>query len=158
MEFGMSAQPTTINVHVEDRSPDDGSIYLALTMNGKTIEDARASADVVDDIRRVLGVERAQLVNDMFKALEGYLRGEQGEVYLSSPQKDPQYPLRYLSRYIYNAQDEAQVGLVWYDVTSSETGPEEVPAHVKNQLRTAVHRQMTEPGSKARAIVDMFTK
>ena len=154
----MSAQPTTIIFNIEERSNHDGSIELVLIINGKVVTKSYASADVVNDIRRLLGIDREQLVKDMSEALMGYLQGDRGAAYLSSPQKDPQESLRFISRYIYNAQDESQVGFVWYDVTSSETGPDEVPFHVKNELRKAVHRQMTEPGSKARAIVDMFTK
>lgn len=154
----MSAQPTIINAYVEDRSPHDGSIYLVLTINGRTVEEVRASADIVEDIRRVLGIKREQLVDDMSKEMISFIQQERGVVALSLPQEDPHHPLRFTARYIYNAQAEEQVGLVWYDVTSSETGPDDVPFHIRNELRTLVHRQMTEPGSKARAIVDMFTK
>ncbi|GAB4566965.1 MAG: hypothetical protein Tsb0020_19100 [Haliangiales bacterium] len=55
----------------------------------------------------------------------------------------------------YRDRDHVDTGLVWYDVNTSDTGPDELPTIVRNKTRLEVHRKLTGNGSAARALVDI---
>ncbi len=48
--------------------------------------------------------------------------------------------------------------MVWYDVPSSTTGPDNLAAVVRNKMRSDVHRLLTEASPNARGIVDSLER
>lgn len=53
---------------------------------------------------------------------------------------------RHLSR-------EVIAGVVWYDVSVGTTGPETLPALVRNKLRYAVHEQLVKGNAAAEELL-----
>ncbi|MEX1366146.1 MAG: hypothetical protein AB1Z98_23680 [Nannocystaceae bacterium] len=134
--------------------PSDG-IRLELFVEGERVATATATGDVLDGIRSLLGVSAESVEDDLRASLVALLKGQLEKVALTEPLEDPAQPLRFRSKYTYRDFGEIRTDVVWYDVQASETGPEGVPAVVRNKMRHEVHRLLTGAGSRAREIVDL---
>jgi hypothetical protein len=64
--------------------------------------------------------------------------------------------LKFVSRYTYRDFDDISVGVVWYDVRTSTTGPDDLPAVVRNKMRFEVHSKLTDQSPNARGMVDLL--
>lgn len=135
---------------------DDG-IVLELHAQGVRLARATASRDIIADIDAMLGVKKAAVEAELRTALVEYLKNQLATVEVAEPVEDSEKSLLFRARFTQTVGDEIRSGVVWYDVTESKTGPESLPAVVRNKMRHAVHRQLTTPGSSARALVDMHT-
>jgi len=144
-----------VGYEIRQASAPDGGVTLELFVEGEPVARAAASASVLDDMRTVLGHQRDAVVADLRKALLDVLKTQGQFVEILEPAEDPKKKLRFVSRYVYRLLDDVSTGVVWYDVTESATGPESVPAVVRNRMRQDVHRKLTDPGSAARALVDL---
>lgn len=135
--------------------PDSG-IELALSIEGKVLAVARASRDAVDDMQRLLGLDREAIEASLLEALEAHLRQELERVTLDHIQEDPERELIFHARYIYNDEQGAlDAGLATYDMAENVVTPEDLPPIVRNKMRREVHRMLTAPGSAARALVEI---
>ena len=136
--------------------PDaDGGLVLELLAEGLRLGRASASADILADMGVMLGLDRTAVAAELRSALVEYLKHQLGTVTVSEPVEDPARKLRFRSRFTLRSGGEIQTGVVWYDVTDSMTGPESLAAVVRNKMRHEVHRKLTDPGTAARALVDL---
>ena len=104
------------------------------------------------------GFRREDVVEELRTALTGYLKNQLATVCISDPQEDPTHRLRYVSRYTLRSREDNEVraGVVWYDIPESTTGPDDLPAIDRNQMRFEVHRKLTSFGSEARGLVELL--
>jgi hypothetical protein len=135
--------------------PDrEGGLAFELLVEGSRLGRASASVDILADMHAMLGMDREAVATTLRTALVDYLKHQLATVTVSEPVEDSQRKLRFASRFTLRQGDHVQAGVVWYDVTESTTGPDSLPAVVRNKMRHEVHRKLTEPGSAARALVD----
>jgi len=141
----------------EIRESEDafGGIQIELWIEDERLARATAPADKLDDMRVLLGLEREAVAEELRHALKDLLKGQLGKVSISDLARDPDKPLSYRARYTYRDHDEVETGVVSYDVDSAATGPEGLPATVRNKMRHVVHQELTGVGSAARALVDI---
>lgn len=128
---------------------------LELCVEGKPIASAGAGQDMLDAMEHQLGMNRQDVAAALHHALEDLLKNQLDKVSVSEPIEDSSTPLRFRARYTYRDRDHVDTGLVWYDVNTSDTGPDELPTIVRNKMRLEVHRKLTGNGSAARALVDI---
>src|SRR5512144_2473882 len=76
-------------------------------------------------------------------------------VEISDVKEYPDCPLRLTGRFTHKLRGGISTGIVWYDVSSSTTGPDDVSPVVRNEMRFAVLRKLTGEGTVARALVDL---
>lgn len=136
-------------------TPDKGGIRLGLFLEGKRIATAGASQDVLDDMQHTLGLDRAQVTEQLRGSLQSYLTSQLDKVTVTELRPDPTKPLLFHARYTYRDDDVIDSGVVSYDVGESKTFDSQLPALIRNRMRQEVHRRLTTPGSAARALVDM---
>ena len=132
-----------------------GGIRLVLRVEGADIATASAEGDIIHDMGVLLGLQRDTIVEDLRAALLDVLRTQGQSVHVDSIVEDPTSPLRFNGRYTHRLRNDLQTGIVWYDVSASLTGPDTVPAVVRNKMRFEVHRQLTGADGSARALVDL---
>jgi hypothetical protein len=130
-----------------------GGIALELWAEGSRLARAAASKQILEQMRACLGLEPAQVAAELQAALVAYLRNQLATVEVSEPIEDPKKKLRFASKFTLRSGDLIEPGVVWYDVTESTTGPDSLPAIVKNKMRHEVHRKLTDPGSVARELL-----
>lgn len=133
--------------------PDSEALRLELWVENRRIATASAVVEVLDAMQRHLGLAREQVAQELRASLEALLKNQLDKVTISDLREEGS--LRYVARYTYRDFETVATGLVWYDVQTSETGPSEIPAVVRNKLRHEVHRRLTGEGTHARAIVDL---
>lgn len=144
-----------LGYEIKELKSADGDLTLDLVVEGVTFARASASAQVLEDICAVLGVSRDEVEHDLREALVDVLRGQTQAAEITEITKDPQQRLRFSALFKHTFGKHVEAGLVWYNVATSETGPEDVPPTVRNKLRLEVHRLLTTEGSSARALADM---
>jgi hypothetical protein len=136
--------------------PDaDGGLVLELRVEGKTAATARASADVLAQLNADLGSNRDNVKTFLEETLARDLKQQLAKVELTPPKAIPAGGLRFVSRYTYRDFETIYTGVVWYDVPTSLTGPEDLAAVVRNKMRSEVHRLLTDDAPNARGIVDL---
>jgi len=146
----------SLSYEIRTASDPGGGLRLELWVEDKRVATATASRDVLEVVEHQLGLRRDDVAKALRDSLEALLRHQLEKVSVSEPREDAEQPLRFLSTYTYLDHDMISMGVVWYDVQASETGPDELPAVVRNKLRHEVHRQLTREGTHARAIVDLY--
>jgi hypothetical protein len=146
------------DIHYEIRDVPDphGALVLELHAEGRRLAGARAGAEVLADMERQLGTTRDEVRASLESALVDHLKHQLAKVELTPPIADPPGALRFVSRYIYRDFDDISAGLVWYDVRSSTTGPDDLPAVVRNKMRFEVHSALTGQSPNARGMVDLL--
>lgn len=133
----------------------NGGLVLELFVEGAHVARASASAPILADMHAVLGLSRDSVAQHLRQALLDALTSQGQFVEIADIIEDPAHALRFMGRYTHRFRDEVVTGLVWYDVKTSATGPDDVAAMVRNKMRFKVHRKLTEDGSAARALVDL---
>lgn len=146
---------TAVAYEIRELPSDSDGVRLALLVEGAVIATASAGGEVLHDMQAVLGLQRDAIVADLRAALLDVLRTQGQSVQVDSIVEEPGRPLRFSGRYTHRLRNDLRTGIVWYDVNTSVTGPEEVPAVVRNKMRFEVHRRLTEDGGAARALVDL---
>ncbi len=144
----------SVGYEIREAAAPDGGVVLELVVEGAVFARASASSADLDALKDVRGDQRDDVIATLRQALIDALKTQGQFVTISDPLEDPEQELRFSSRYIYRLRDNISTGVVWYNVTESTTGPESLPAVVRNKMRYAVHRKLTEPGSVARALVE----
>jgi len=153
--MGQPAQPYSI----QERTSPDGGLTLELSIEGERRAVATASGDVVEQMLTQFGLTRKQVVYNLKSELLEVLKHKQVEtVNIYDPIEDPEHDLRFSSRYALHSRNENQIqaGIVWYDVPSSTTGPDDLPAIVRNSMRLEVHRKLTGPDTNAHRLVELL--
>lgn len=106
-------------------------------------------------MRVTLGMETSEVTEHLKQALITALKSQEQDVEVTEVTEDSTRPLRFRGHYTHRFHGEIATGVVWYDLTSSTTGPDDVPAVVRNKLRSEVYRLLTSAGTAARALVDL---
>jgi hypothetical protein len=132
----------------------EGGLLQEAMVAGRRVATGRASAEILSDMWRVLGMSRDQVAAEHREALTAYVKGHLADVSIAQLTEDPQRPLRFTGRYTARQFDEISTGTAWYDVGTSATGPEGVPPMVRNRLRHEVHHLLTSKFSAARELLD----
>ncbi len=145
-----------LHFEITDVEAGDAGLRLELRVEGQRIAVASAAAEVLDAMQASLSLSREDVTVELRGALRDHLSRKLAQVTLDPPQADPPGSLRFISRYLLRDGDTISTGVVWYDVETSETGPEALPAAVRNKLRHEVHRSLTKEGTHARAIIDLL--
>jgi hypothetical protein len=141
-------QPTTNlpEASIVDVSDGSGGICLELRAEGETVATARAEPDTLDAMHEALGVTEEEIRTLLRERLAEYLRDGLERVTVSNLAffEDEDQRLKFLADYTYRHFDTVRTGLVWYDVTSGETGPDDLPTVVRNKMRAYVHDELSE--------------
>ena len=104
----------------------------------------------------MLGLGRDAVRTVLEESLVDQLKHQLAKVDVASPEPVAVGGLRFVSRYVYRDFDDISTGVVWYDVPSSTTGPEDLPAVVRNKMRFEVHRKLTEKSPNAHGLVELL--
>lgn len=145
----------SVGYEIRERASADGGVVLELVVEGAPIARATASAAILDDLRTERGLGREAALAHLRSALLDALKTQGQFVELRDLREHEGKPLHYSATFVYRLGPEVSTGLVWYDVNTSTTGPDDVPAVVRNKMRNEVHRALTAEGSVARALVDL---
>lgn len=141
---------------IHDMADPDGGLVLELRAEGQRIATARARADVLADMLAMLGLGRDAVRTVLEESLVDQLKHQLAKVDVATPEPVAVGGLRFVSRYVYRDFDDISTGVVWYDVPSSTTGPEDLPAVVRNKMRFEVHRKLTEKSPNAHGLVELL--
>lgn len=142
----------SIGYEIRERKDPDGGVVLELIVEGSLFARATASSTMLDDLQTELGYDRDAVIAELRKSLRGALKAQKQFVEISDLKEGT--PLRFTARFTHRLKDEISMGMVWYDVNSSTTGPDDLPAVVRNEMRLQVLRKLTSDGTVARALVD----
>lgn len=145
----------SIDYEITEHPTDDGGVAMELAVQGSMVARATVSGPRLAEMFGVLGFDRASVIAGVRATLSQVLRTQGQFVNISDIAENPSRPLYFNGRYHYRLGEEVSTGLVWYNVTATETGPEDVPAVVLHKMRTEVHRRLTTAGSVARSLVDL---
>ena len=118
----------------------DGAVDIELRAEGETIATAHVRNDALADMQSLLGSTRAEVQACVEAALAHRFKQDWADVTLTTPVL---VAGRFVSRYVHRGVEPLQVGLVWHDVSSRETGPDYVPAVARSRMRHLV-RQVLE--------------
>lgn len=149
-------KPTVLSISINEVPTTDGSIRAEATMGGRRIIAAAAGPEVLNQMTQQMGMDRESIVAKLQTALTDFISNHLETVTISPPIESPEGSLYFTSFYtLYlRSNDEIQSGIVWYDLPKSMTGPEDLPAIVKNKIRSEVHKSLTAPDSPARKLVE----
>lgn len=146
---------SSLTYEIRPMPSPDGGVRMGIFVEGRMHATATAGADELAQLEAQLGVGRDQVVEDLKASLESYVRDEFERVSISDIHADPNRPLRYSARSRMLTGTEFVEGLVWYDVGTSMTGPDDLSPVVRNKMRSEVHRTLTREQGTARALVDL---
>jgi hypothetical protein len=141
---------------IRDIAEPSGGIRLELWVEQQRVATASVPSDRLSDMGTVLGMDRDAVRAQLERALLAQLRHQLAKVEVDSPRADPPGGLRFVSRYIYRDFDDITAGVVWYDVPSSTTGPDDLPAVIRNKMRFEVHRQLTTRSPNTHELVELL--
>jgi hypothetical protein len=145
----------SVGYEIRDASTPDGDLVLDLVVEGAVLARATASATILEDMRSRLGLDRAAVVAELKEALVDALKTRGQSVVITDLREESGRPLRFSARFTYRLRNDITTGVVWYDVNTSQTGPDDLATVVRNKMRNEVHRHLTSDGSAARALVDL---
>ena len=145
----------SIAYEIRETATPDGGVALELVVEGSIVAHATVSAALFDAMRTELGLTREAVIGDLRKSLLAALKTQGQFVEITDVKEDPRQQLRFSGRFTHRLWDKVSTGVVWYEVDTSATGPEDLPAVVRNKMRLAVHRELTDAGTAARALVDL---
>ncbi len=140
---------------IREGQDPEGGIVLELWVDGACVSTATASANVLEQMAVDLGTAREDMRALLEEKLVENFKQQLAKVELTPPKAIPAGGLRFVSRYVYRDFGNVYAGVVWYDVPTGKTGPEDLSALVRNKMRTEVHRHLTEASPNARVIVDL---
>ena len=147
---------TDVQYEIRETRDVSGGIALALHVEGEQVATARVDGDVLAQMEAQLGSNREEVRAILEEALVRNLKQQLAKVELTRPRAIPPEGLRFVSRYVIRHSAAISAGIVWYDVPSGSTGPEDLVAVVRNKMRFEVHRLLTEASPKAREIIELM--
>jgi hypothetical protein len=145
-----------LQYEIREIADPQGGLILELHAEGQRVAGARTAGDVLGNMEQHLGMGREGVRTILESALVEHLKHQLAKVEVTPPQADPPGSLRFVSRYTYRDFDDISVGVVWYDVRTSTTGPDDLPAVVRNKMRFEVHSKLTDQSPNARGMVDLL--
>lgn len=122
----------------------DGGLVLELRIGTRRVFTARAGADALAALETTLGLLADDVHELLEQALRDVLAHHAPRVAIDRPQALPAGSERFVSRYFYRERQGVSIGLVWCDASSSTTGPDDVPAAVRQKMRLEVARLLGE--------------
>ncbi|MGH7438192.1 MAG: hypothetical protein ACRENE_21110 [Polyangiaceae bacterium] len=128
-------------VTIQDES-HDGDLVLALMVEGQRTATATASADVLEQMEHQLGTTPAEVGQDLRGALERLHANALDKVEISRLREEPGGSRRFIASFVYRDFRDVVEGVVWYSMPDGRTGPDAVPALVRNKLRYEVHTRL----------------
>lgn len=144
-------------MQLDIRDESAGSdIVLSLFIENARWATARASGDVVEQMQQQFGRTRDDVAGDLRTALTDLAANELEKVTLRDLAETPPGGLRFAALYVHRDHREVTEGVVWYDVGSGTTGPDAVPALVRNKLRYAVHERLVKGNANAEELLKVF--
>lgn len=146
----------TINLEFEIRESTrpNGDLLLEAIVEKRRVATGRASQEILSDIQTVLGFTRVEVAEELREALASLVKGQLATVAISHLKEDPDHPLKFTAQFTMKHFDEVSTGIVWYNVGTSTTGPDYLPAIVLNKMRHEVHRLLTSDSDTARELVE----
>ena len=130
------------------RQPADpeGGLVVELHAEGQRIAVASVSTRSLTDMKTLLGLEQDRVRTMLQDGLVEQLLREHQQVDLTSPEPIASSRDRFVSRYLVRAAGRLAVGVVWYDASSSTTGPTDAPVVVRSKMRLQVRRLLAVQG------------
>jgi hypothetical protein len=141
--------PDTYEI-TNESSGDD--LRFVLRVQGQPVETARARSEVVTQMHAQLGVTREDLVLELQRSLERLHRKELDKVTIERLRERTPGSLYFVASYIFRDFRDVIEGVIWYDLPNGMTGPDDVPALVRNKLRYEVHAKLTAGNESAEAL------
>jgi hypothetical protein len=134
-----------------------GGLRLELRAEGRRVATASADPNALAELRGSLGLEEEGVLELLRGALVDELQRELALIQLGPPTLiGASSSGRFVSSYKRGGSESA-VGVVWYDTTSSTTGPEGVPALVRSKMRREVaSRLAAKRRSVLRILLDVL--
>ncbi len=135
---------------VDESKGDD--LRLVLWVKGEAAATAGAPSDVVTQMQAQLGMTREEILADLGRALESLHRNELDKVTVQRLQERTSGSRYFVASYIFRDFKDITEGIIWYDLPNGTTGPNDVPALVRNKLRYEVHGRLTAGNASAEAL------
>lgn len=145
---------------IREVAEPDGGLCLELHVEGERLATARARAAPLADMEGMLGLSRADVRIALESALVDRFEHELAKVDVASLKlatgSDGDEG-RFVSRYVHQDLEGIAVGVVWYDCSTSTTGPKGVPAIVRSRMRSEAQHKRAEQGPSAlRFVIDVL--
>lgn len=136
---------------IVDESNGD-ELRLVLLIEGKAAATAAATSDVVVQMQGLFGVAREAVLAELGAALERIYRNELDKVTIQRLRERAEGSRYFVASYIFRDFKNISEGIIWYDLPNGTTGPDNVPALVRNKLRYEVHSLLTSGNAGAEAL------
>jgi len=130
----------------------DGGLVLTLRVEGELVATARASADVLDQMKAQWGTTSESVAGELRTALERYHADALEKVTIDAFHEAPERSRRFVATFTFKDFRNVAKGIAWYDMRTGETGPADVPALVRNKLRYVVHDLLTADDPTAKEL------
>lgn len=135
---------------------DSAAVQFALVAQGRRLGVARAEAEAIKRMVAELEMSRTDVVDALKVALERLHGDELQKVSINRLREHPVDSGRYIASYVFRDFRDVSMGFVWYDVSQGVTGPDNVPALVRNKLRYDVHAQLVKGNAAAEEILKVL--
>lgn len=127
---------------ISEIQTDEGGLGFALSVEDEPVAKAWASAEVIRQMSEQWGTTREAIAAELKAALEQFHAGTIQRITLGALREDPEHPRRFSASYLFKDFRDISMGIAWYDLETSETGPPAAPALMRNKLRYAVHDKL----------------
>lgn len=135
------------------RSTNEVGVLIELVMSGQTLLSAEVDWRDLELLESLMGWGAEDVQGMVEASLRLHRSGEAPDVHLSSPRPLGPDHSRFVSFYVEGVTGRLRAGVVWYDTTTTQTGPTEVATPVRREMRLSVNRCLA--GSRANeALVD----
>jgi hypothetical protein len=135
---------------VDESSGDD--LRMVLRVEGEASATADAPADVVAEMRDQLGLAREDILLELTSALKRLHENELDKIAIERLREKTPGSRHFIASYVFRDFRNVTEGIVWYDLPNGTTGPDDVPALVRNKLRYVVHAKLAEGNASADAL------
>jgi hypothetical protein len=140
---------------IEDAS-DAERLRLVLHVDGKPHADATATLPVVHDLCATFGISEEQVLAELRGALKALFANELENVRIDRFREEPAGSQRFVAKYTLRDYRDISEGIVWYDLNKGETGPEPVPAIVRDKMRYVAHEKLVAGNEAAEKLRELF--
>lgn len=137
---------------IEIREIPGDDLVLVLVAEGQEAGRATVRGDVLEDMKTTLGSSRDQVAARLRDTLLDLHEGRLEKVRIEQVVEQPEGSLRFIGRYTSRDYRTVTHGVVWYDVTKSETGPSDASFLVRNKMRFEVHKKLVGDDPQAGAL------
>jgi hypothetical protein len=151
----MQAVPISISDQTHD---GDQGVFLVAEVTGadKVFATARADENIVAQMGHQFDLSRKKIRDELEAALWKLHKNELDKVSIDRVHEEVPGSRQYIATFILRDLHELRAGVVWYDLATGDTGPDDVPALVRNKLRYAVHAQLVKGNDAAEALLKVL--